>query len=325
MKVIAITAFGEPGVLQLQERPTPEPGPGEVRVRVLVAGLNRGDLMQRRGHYPAPPGAPADIPGLEIMGTVDELGANVSSWKIGQRVFGLVGGGGYAEYSVTHERLLAPVPENLSDVEAGAVPEVFMTAHDALFSQAHLAMGERVLIHAVGSGVGTAAVQLARAAGATTFGTARSEEKLQRAVELGLNHTLPLPDFSTALREMTSGDGANVVIDFVGAPYLKQNLEVLAPQGHLIQVGTMGSSNAEIDLGVLMRKRLTVRGTVLRSRPLEEKALVTQKFAEHVVPLLARGVVRPVVDRVFGFEDAAQAHAYLESNASFGKVLLSLA
>jgi len=322
MQAIVITEPGAPAVLQMRERPLPQPGGAQVRVRVLVAGINRADLMQRRGKYPAPPGAPADIPGLEIVGVVDEVGPQATRWRKGQRVFGLLAGGGYAQYVLTHERLLAEVPEKLSAIEAAAVPEVFMTAHDALFTQAGLKMGERVLIHAVGSGVGTAALQLVKAAGGTVYGTSRTPEKLERARELGLDGALPLPDFVAALQEATQGAGANVVLDFVGGPYLAQNLAALALRGRLVQVGALGGSRAEIDLSVVMGKRLKLVGTVLRARPLEEKAMVTRRFAEQVIPLLERGVVRPVVDRVFSFAQAAQAHEYLESDASFGKVLL---
>lgn len=323
MKAVVITQPGGPEVLQLQERPQPGPEDKQVRVEVRVAGLNRADLLQRRGQYPAPPGVPTDIPGLEIMGVVDAVGPNATLWKRGQRVFGIIGGGGYAEYVITHEQLLAAVPENLSDLEAGAVPEAFMTAHDAL-TQAEFAAGERVLIHAAGSGVATAAIQLVRAGGGTCYGTARSPDKLRRAQELGLNAALPLPEFLPALREATGGAGVNIVLDFVGAPYLAQNLEALAPRGRLVQIGTLAGAKCEIDLRLVMTKRLRLIGTVLRNRSLEEKTLVTRRFSEQVVPLLARGVVRPIVDRVFALEEAASAHAFLESNASFGKVLLHL-
>lgn len=324
MRAVVITQPGGVEVLQIQERLTPEPGGEQVRVRVLVAGLNRGDIVQRMGHYPAPRGAPADIPGLEIMGIVDAVGSGVQTWQAGQRVFGIVGGGGYAEYALTHERLLAPVPDNLGDVEAGAVPEVFMTAHDALFTQAGLVMGERVLIHAVGSGVGTAAVQLVRAVGGTSYGTARSPEKLEKAQELGLDVALPLPDFLPALQEATGGAGVNVLFDAVGAPYMAQNLAALSPLGRIVQIGVMGGGTAEVDLRVLMGKRLRLMGTILRARPLEEKAMVTRRFAEQVIPLLKRGAVQPVVDKVFPLEQVAAAHTYLESNNSFGKVLLQV-
>ena len=322
MKIISITRPGGTEVLELQERALPEPGSSQIRVRVLVAGLNRADIAQREGKYPAPPGSPSDIPGLEIMGVVDALGPNATAWKIGDRVFGLVGGGGYAEFVLTHENLLAPVPQNLSDVEAGAIPESFMTAHDALFWQAGLVMGESVLIHAVGSGVGTAALQLAHAINCTTYGTARSPEKLDQAQTMGLDVVLPLPDFVPAIRESTDGAGVDVIIDFVGQSYFARNLEALAAQGRLVQVGTLSGANAEIDLSIVMRKRLRIVGTVLRSRSLEEKIGVTRRFTQQVVPLLARGVVRPIIDRIFDFDQVAQAQDYMESNESFGKILL---
>ncbi len=324
MKIISITRPGGTDVLDIQERPLPEPGPLEVRVRVRVAGLNRADIMQRQGQYPAPPGAPPDVPGLEIMGVVEALGSNATAWEIGDRVFGLVGGGAYAEFVVTHQDLLAPVPDNLSDLEAGAIPEAFMTAHDALFGQADLKMGESVLIHAVGSGVGTAALQLASALCCTTYGTARSPSKLEHARQLGLDMVLPLPDFAAALHETTRGVGVQVIVDFVGQPYFASNLEALSPQGRLVQVGTLAGARAEIDLSLVMRKRLKIVGTVLRSRSLEEKIGVTRRFTQQVVPLLNREVVRPVIDRVFEFGEVAKAHAYMEGNESFGKILLQV-
>lgn len=324
MRAIVISQPGGPEVLQVQERPLPQPGGEQVRVRVLIAGLNRADLMQRAGHYPAPAGAPADIPGLEIMGVVDAVGPDATRWKEGQRVFGIVGGGGYAEFVLTHESLLAPVPDALSDEEAGAVPEVFMTAHDALFTQGEFKLGDRVLIHTVGGGVGTAAVQLVCAAGGTSYGTSRSPEKAERAKEYGLDVALPAPDFLPALKEATGGEGVNLVLDFVGGSYTLPNLQALALKGRLVQIGTLEKSQVEINLGLVMTKRLRLTGTVLRSRPLEEKALVTRRFSDEVVPLLKRGAVRPIIDRIFPFEQAIQAHTYLESNASFGKVLLKM-
>ena len=324
MKAIIITNFGGPEVLHIQERTVPEPGAEEVRVRVHVAGLNRADIMQREGQYPAPPGAPADIPGLEFMGTVDAVGSDVRNWQVGSRVFGLVAGGAYAEYIVTNAQLLVAIPDNLSDIEAGAVPEVFMTAHDALFGQAKLLAGEGVLVHAVGSGVGLAVVQLAKAAGAICYGTARSPEKLERAMEFGLDAALPLPDFLPALNELTAQQGVNVAVDFVGGAYFRDNIKALAICGRLVQVGALSGVRAHINLATVMSRRLQIIGTVLRSRSLEEKVLVTKCFASEVVPLLERGTVKPVVDRVFPFHEAVEAHRYLESNASFGKVLLQV-
>ena len=324
MKAIVITQPGGPEVLALADRPLPEPVAAQVRVRVLAAGLNRLDIMQRQGKYPAPPTAPADIPGVEFAGIVDAIGPQVQDWEIGQHVFGLVGGGAYAEYIITHERLLASVPENLSFPEAAAVPEAFMTAHDALFTQANLKMSERVLIHAIGSGVATAALQLANAIGCTTFGTSRTPEKLHRAQELGLTQTLPLPEFLPALQNATNQQGVDVIIDFVGKLYLSQNLQALSPQGRLVQVGLLGGNDAEINLGVVLQKRLRIVGTALRSRSLEEKAFVTRKFNDQVVPLLSNKKVRPIVDKVFPLSEAAQAHRYLENNANFGKVVLQV-
>jgi len=325
MRTIVITQSGGPEVLQLQERPLPQPSGEQVRVRVLYAGLNRADVLQRQGHYPAPAGAPADIPGLEFVGVVDAVGESCTLWEVGQRVFGILGGGGYAEFALTHQSLLVAVPDNLRDEEAGAVPEVFITAHDALVTQGDFKSGERVLVHTVGGGVGTAAVQLIHAMGGTSYGSSRSPRKAQRIKEYGLDFALPAPDFLPALKEATDDLGVHLVLDFVGDSYLQQNLQALTTGGHLVQIGTLGGSRAEIDLGLVMSKRLHLVGTVLRSRSLEEKALVTQRFAQEVVPLLSSGRVRPIIDRVFPLEQAAEAHAYLESNASFGKVLLKVA
>lgn len=323
MKTIVVTAPGGPEVLQLAERPLPQPGHREVRVRVQVAGVNRADLLQRRGHYPAPPGAPSNIPGLEIMGTIDAVGPGVTRWQPGQRVFGLLAGGGYAEFAISREDNLAPVPDNLSDTEAGAVPEVFMTAHDAL-TQAGFRADDHVLIHAAGSGVATAAIQIVHALGGTTYGTARSPEKLERARGLGLDIVLPLPGFAAAAREATNGRGMDIVLDFIGAPYLQGNLEALAPLGRLIQIGTLAGNKAELDMGIVMAKRLRIFGTVLRGRSAEEKAAVTSHFMEELLPLLASGAICPVIDRVFPLHQASEAHAHLEANASFGKVLLQV-
>src|SRR5438477_8986060 len=227
MHPVIITRPGGPEVLEIQEVETPEPTGDYVRVRVRAAGLNRADLSQRAGHYPAPPGSPSDIPGLEFAGEVDAVGPLVRMWKPGQRVMGLAGGGGQAEYILTHEGLLVEIPDNLDFVQAAGVPEVFITAHDALFTQAGLQMGERVLIHAAGSGVGTAAIQLAHATGATTFGTSRTPDKLQRAKELGLDVGISGQNFAEEVNSLTNGEGVHIVIDFLGAPYIEQNLQAL--------------------------------------------------------------------------------------------------
>src|SRR5436309_1623581 len=231
MQAVIITMPGGPEVLKVQEVETPEPTGDQVRVRVRASGINRADLLQRAGGYPAPPGSPQDIPGLEFAGEVDAVGPLVRTWKQGQRVMGLVGGGAQAEYVLVHEGMLVEIPQNLDFVQAAGIPEVFMTAHDALFTQAGLQMGEYVLIHAAGSGVGTAAIQLAHAAGATIFGTSRTPGKLEQAKPLGLDVGLSDKNFAAEVHRLTSGKGVHVVIDFIGAPYLEQNLEALTSWG----------------------------------------------------------------------------------------------
>jgi NADPH:quinone reductase len=251
----------------------------------------------------------------------------VRRWKVGERVFGIIGGGGQAQYVTVHESALAPVPANLDWAEAAAVPEVFMTAHDALFTQCGVQMGERVLIHAAGSGVGTAAIQLVRAAGAFAYGTSRTADKLERAKEFGLTESVVASDpmeFVAAVKRWTKDAGVDVVLDLVGAAYLKANLEALASRGRLIFVGTTSGAKAEIDFAIAMSKRLRIMGTALRIRSLEEKATATRLFTEQVVPLLASGAVRPVIDKVFQMEEVRAAHERIESNESFGKVVLMI-
>ncbi|MBX5456398.1 MAG: NAD(P)H-quinone oxidoreductase [Thermogemmatispora sp.] len=324
MRAVVITRPGGPEVLAIREVPTPEPQGDQVRVRVHAAGLNRADLLQRAGGYPAPPDVPSGIPGLEFAGTVDAVGPLARRWRPGQRVMGLAGGGAQAEYIVVHEGLLVEIPDRLDFVQAAGIPEVFMTAHDALFTQAGLQMGERVLIHAAGSGVGTAAIQLAHATGAITFGTARTPAKLEQARELGLDHALTAQDFAAEVQRLTGGQGVQVVLDFVGSAYLAQNMEALAPWGRMVILATMGGAQAEINLGLLMAKRLQIRGSTLRARSLEEKLAVTRRFATSVLPLLASGRVKPVIERVYPLEEIAEAHRYMGENRNFGKLILSL-
>src|SRR5881394_3101612 len=304
MKVVTITSFG--GTENLEIRDVPDAPPAtldRLRVRVRAAGLNRADILQRLGRYPAPPGYPQDIPGIEFAGEVEEVGDEARDWKIGDRVFGIIGGGGQAEFVTVPANHLARIPDNLDWAQAAAVPEVFMTAHDALFTQCSVTIGEHVLIHAAGSGVGTAAIQLVRAAGAFAHGTSRTADKLERAKEFGLNSSIVLAGdpaaFAEAAKEWTGGVGVNVVLDLVGSAYLQANLQSLAIKGRLIFVGTTSGSNAEIDYGIVMSKRLQIMGTSLRTRSAEQKATATRLFAEQVVPLLASGQVRPVVDTVF--------------------------
>jgi NADPH:quinone reductase len=327
MQAIVIKGVGGPEVLELCEVSTPEPRGDQIRVRVRACGLNRADLLQTRGHYPAPAGAPADIPGLEYAGEVDELGPDVTGpLKVGDRVFGIVAGGAQAEYLVTHERLAVPMPANLDFVAAAAVPEVFLTAHDALISQGRLGPGEPVLIQAVGSGVGTAAAQVAHAMGCTVFGTSRTAEKLERARSLGLDVAIDTSehDFVNVVLQQTSGAGVQVVLDLLGAGVLASNLKALAAQGRLVLVGLLGGREAPMDLGLLLSKRLTLVATTLRGRPLEEKIAATRLFARQVIPWLRRGVVRPVVDAVLPWQEVRRGHARLASNQTFGKVILRL-
>jgi NADPH:quinone reductase len=324
MKAVVITRPGGPEVLEIQDVETPEPVGDYVRVRVHASGINRADLLQRAGGYPAPAGSPSHIPGLEFAGEVDAVGPLARMWKPGQRVMGLAGGGAQAEYILAHEGLLVAIPDNLDYVQAAGVPEVFMTAHDALFTQAGLQMGERVLIHAAGSGVGTAAIQLARATGATTFGTSRTPDKLVRARELGLDVGLSNIQFATEIQRLTNGGGVHVVLDFIGAAYLEQNLEALAPWGRIVFLATMGGTHADVNIGMLMSKRLTLRACTLRTRTLEEKLAVTRRFAMRVLPLLASGQVKPIIEQVYPLKEIGIAHAAMGENKNFGKLIVTV-
>ena len=326
MRAAVITEPGGPDVLKMREVPDPVPGPDDVLVEIRASALNRADTLQRQGGYPAPPGSPDDIPGLEFSGLVLMAGDNVADLSVGDRVFGLLGGGGYASRVVTHSRMCMRIPEGLDFVQAAAVPEVFFTAYDALFNHCELSMGESVLIHAAGSGVGTAAVQLAHNAGAYVFGTAGSEDKLRGAAELGMDVGINYreQDFSEVVREHTGGAGVDVLLDVIGADYWERNLASLALRGRLVLVGTMGGGGVQADLRPLMFKRLRVHGTVLRSRPIEEKIALTNQIKRHVLPLIATGAIKPVVDKVFPLAEAGEAHRYMESNANFGKIILSV-
>jgi NADPH:quinone reductase len=329
MKAIIIASFGGVEGLEIRDVPdAPAPTLDRVRVRVRAAGLNRADILQRLGRYPAPPGYPQEIPGIEFAGEVVEIGNDVRQWKAGDRVFGIIGGGGQAEYVTVPANHLAPIPSNLDWAQAAAIPEVFMTAHDALFTQCGLTIGDRVLIHAAGSGVGTAAVQLVRAAGGVAYGTSRTADKLEKAKAFGLTESFVASGepgkISEAVKQWTDGGGVEIVLDLVGAAYLKANLDSLGIRGRLIFVGTTSGSKAEMDYSITMSKRLRIMGTSLRTRSLEEKATATRLFAEQVVPLLASGVVQPVIDRVFSMKEVRAAHERIESNETFGKVVLMI-
>ncbi|HYG66031.1 MAG TPA: NAD(P)H-quinone oxidoreductase [Anaeromyxobacteraceae bacterium] len=325
MKAIVYDGKGGPEVVTLREVPDPRPARGAVLVRVRAAALNRADLLQRRGLYPPPPGYAPDRPGLELAGEVEAVGEGVTAWRRGDRVMAIAAGEAQAELAVVNERMLLAVPAGMSLEDAAAIPEAGITSHDALFTLGGLRPGATALVHAVGSGVATFAVQLARAAGATVIGTSRTREKLDRAKALGLDHAVLVeapPRFAHEVFRLTGGRGANVVLDFVGGPYLGENLASLAPRGRVVQVGTMGGGKVELDLGLLMRARGALVGTVLRPRPLEEKIAATRAFADDVLPLLAAGKAKPVVDAVVPADQARAAHERLERNESFGKVVL---
>jgi putative PIG3 family NAD(P)H quinone oxidoreductase len=326
MKAVVFTGKGGLEVVEVREVPDPRPGRSEVLVRVRAAGMNRADLLQRRGVYPPPRGHREDIPGLELAGEVVALGEGASAWKPGDRVMAIAAGEAQAELAVAHERMLLPVPEGFSWEQAGAVPEAFLTAHDALFTIGGLRPGWPVLIHAVGSGVATAALQLARAAGAVAIGTSRTPEKLERARALGLDHGMAVgkePRFAEEVRRITGGRGVLLVLDFVGGAYAAENLASLASGGRIVVIGTMGGPQAAVDLGLLMRTRGSIVGTVLRPRPIEEKIRATQEFARDALPLLAAGRVKPVVDAVLPLARAREAHERMERNDSFGKIVLT--
>jgi putative PIG3 family NAD(P)H quinone oxidoreductase len=321
--------ISEGGRLAVEERPVPEPLKDQVLVRVRGAGINRADLLQRAGSYPAPPGVPADIPGLEFAGTVEALGSHVRSLRPGDRVMGIVGGGAQAEYLVTAETHCARVPDTLDLLAAGGVPEAFITAQDAMIVQGCLRTDERVLIHAVASGVGTAAVQLACALGATVVGTSRTKEKLDRVVELGLDHGVVADrDFDPAdlARRITEAAGGpvQVTLDLVGGPYLGVDVAAAAPRGRVVIVGLIAGGRAELDMRTLLAKRLTVVGTVLRARPKEEKAEATYVFSGQVVPLLAAGAVQPVIEEVVPLAEAERGYDLMAADRTFGKIVLDL-
>ncbi len=325
MKAIVIREPGGPDVLTLRDLPSPAPPHGHLRVRVRYAGVNRADLLQRAGFYPAPPGVPADIPGLEYAGVVDAIGEGVTRFSPGDRVFGLVAGGAYAEELLVHEREAVRTPDALRDEEAAAVPEAFVTAYDAMVVQGHLAPGERVLVHAAGSGVGTAAVQIAHALGCFVVGTSRTADKLDRCKALGLDAGILVERgaFAAETQRLTGGAGADLILDLVGGAYVAEDLDACALRGRVLLVGLTAGIQGTLNLALLLRKRITLTGTVLRSRPLEEKIQAAQLLERHLVPWLVRGTVKSVIDRVFPFAEAGAAHEHVAADRSFGKVLLS--
>jgi len=324
-RAVRMRGSGGPEVLALEALEVRDPGPGEIRVAVAAAGLNRADLLQRRGLYPAPPGVIADVPGLEYAGTVAAVGDGASRFAVGDRVMGIVGGGGMASQLVVHEREAIAVPEGMALTTAAAIPEAFLTAYDALFARGGLALGESVLVHAASSGVGTAAVQLAHCAGARVLGSSRSRAKLDRLPGLGLDHAIEVTDgrFAAEVDRLTGGRGVELILDLIGAAYLEDNLKALAVRGRMVVIGLMGGANATLPMGLLLTKRATVIGTVLRSRPLEEKVALARRFEAEVGPLLATGRLQPVVDAVLPMAEIAEAHRRMAANQPLGKIVLA--
>ncbi|MEO6991696.1 MAG: NAD(P)H-quinone oxidoreductase [Candidatus Baltobacteraceae bacterium] len=326
MRAAVYARPGDPDVIEIRDVPAPEPGPDDVTIEVAYAGLNRADLLERMGRYGPPVAArgPA-IGGLEYSGTVVARGRNVHDIALGERVFGIVGGGAHAEQVVTDARSAMRLPDALSLEAAAAIPEAFITAWDALFRLGGFALGSTLVVHAAGSGVGLAAIALAKRAGGFVLGTSRTPEKLERLRALGLDAGVALDgDWPAAVRALGRGRGADLILDLVGAPVLARNLEALATGGRIVQVGTLGGASGTFSLAPLMAKRATLVGTVLRARPLNEKIALARDFAARIVPLFANGRLAPIVDRTFALADLADAHRYLESNANFGKVLIAV-
>lgn len=315
---------GEWNALGIEQVVRPVPRKGEALIQVEACSVNRADLLQRRGLYPPPPGA-SEIPGLDFAGYVVEIADGVEGWRVGNRVLGITAGGGYGRYVAVPASHLVPIPSRLSFIEGAAVAEVFFTAYVNLFPEAGLQAGERVLAHGGGSGVGTAAIQLARAAGAEVIVTVGTVEKAERCLQLGADHAIVYKDedFAGRVLDLTSGKGIELILDWIGAPYLEKHLRILKTGGRLVMIGLMGGSKAEIALDVLVTKRLRLVGSVLRSRSDAEKAVITDQFKEHVLPLLASGTVKPVIDRVFPVSKVEPAHERMRAGEHFGKIVLT--
>lgn len=325
MKAVYISKF-DGASIELRDVPDLAKPTGEqVLIRVRASGLNRADLLQARGLYPPPVGYSPNIPGLEFAGEIAAVGDDVKNLQAGERVFGITAGEAQAEYLLIDATLCATIPDNLTFTQAAAIPEAFITAHDAIITQGNLKSGETLLIHAVGSGVGLAALQIAKSKDVTVVGTSRTADKLARCDEFGIDVGI-LTDkeiqFAEQIADITDGKGADVILDLVGAAYFEQNLAALAQKGRLILVGLTSGRTAEFNLGIALQKRAHIIGTVLRSRSTEEKAETTRRFADEIVPLIAAGIIRPNLDRVFAAETVVDAYKYLESNESFGKVVL---
>lgn len=325
MTAIGIVTPGGPEVLKAETRPVPKPGPGEILVAVAVAGVNRPDVVQRLGNYAPPPGA-SDIPGLEIAGTVVALGEGASRFAIGQQVCGLVPGGGYAEYATVHESNALPAPKGLSLIEAGAIPETYFTVWTNVFQRGRLAAGESFLVHGGSSGIGTTAIQLAKAFGATVLATAGSDDKCQACRDLGADHAINYrtEDFVTVAKAATEGRGVNLILDMVGGDYIDRNYEAAADQGRIVQIAFLNGPKASVNFSRIMLKRLTHTGSTLRPRTVAEKAAIAAELHQKVWPLLEAGRCKPMVHATFPLAQAAEAHRLMESSAHIGKIVLTV-
>jgi len=325
MTAIAISAPGGPEVLVPEERDVPKPGASEILVKVAAAGVNRPDVMQRKGQYPPPPGAP-DIPGLEIAGEVAAVGGKVARWKVGDKVTALVAGGGYAQYCLADEAVALPVPKGFSMVEAAALPETFMTVWHNVFQRGALKSGETILIHGGSSGIGTAAIMLAKAFGAKVIVTAGSPQKCEACKKLGADFAIDYKthDFVAATKEATGGRGADLILDMVGGDYVERNHDAAAVEGRIVQIATQQGFKVAINLLKIMQKRLTHTGSTLRPRPVADKAMIARDLEHKAWPLLAAGKIKPVIDSTFPLKEASKAHARMESSAHVGKIVLEV-
>ena len=326
MQAVEITAFGAPEVLRLGERPVPMAGVGELLIRVAASGVNRPDVLQRKGHY-APPAGASDLPGLEVAGVIesgDAAALAAAGFAVGDRVCALVAGGGYAEYCVAPVAQCLPVPAGLSDVEAASLPETFFTVWSNVFDRARLQAGETLLVQGGSSGIGVTAIQLARARDATVIITAGSDEKCAACLALGAHHAINYKsqDFVAEVQRITEGRGVDVVLDMVAGPYVAREVECLAEDGRIVIIAVQGGVKAEFNAALVLRKRLVITGSTLRPRPVAFKAAIAQALREQVWPLLAAGAIKPVIHSTFAAADAAQAHALMESNQHIGKIVL---
>jgi NADPH2:quinone reductase len=325
MKAIIITQPGPPEVLQIADRPKPAIADNEVLVKVMAAGVNRPDVAQRKGNYPPPAGAPKDIPGLEIAGLITETGSNVQCWKIGDKVCALVIGGGYAEFCNVPEGQCLPVPENLSFAEAASLPETFFTVWSNIFDRAKLQPGESLLVHGGSSGIGVAAIQMATALGSTVYVTAGSEEKCIFCEQLGAAKAInyKTENFSEAILQLTNNKGVNVILDMIGGDYTPLNIKCLADDGRLVMINSMNGKDVQIDLAAVMRKRINITGSMLRSRDTAFKSAIAKNLEEHIWSLLASGEIKPVIYKIFPANEASKAHELMESSEHMGKITLN--